>query len=124
MGVSRPFEDWPGRRLFDARRSPRYRLETKIRLYARNRDVVRGESVDISESGLAAMLVDEVRVNEVVRLEFTLPEGEVEVFAVVRQRNAFRYGFEFIESGPMRDIIKRTCRDLAVKQSIFNSRTP
>jgi hypothetical protein len=51
----------------------------------------------------------------VVRLEFTLPLGEVEVHAVVRQRNAFRYGFQFLESSPAQDTIGRTCRRLAVE---------
>ncbi len=64
------------------------------------------------------MLLQEVTLNEVVRLEFTLPTGEVEVLALVRQRSAFRYGFEFIEGGPVRDLISRACRDLAVKQSL------
>jgi hypothetical protein len=122
LGVSQPFQSWPSREFVDARRSPRYRLETKVRVYARNRAVVRGDSVDISESGLAAMLREEIRLNEVVRLEFTLPEGEVEVLALVRQRNAFRYGFEFIEKGQARDVINRTCRDLAVEQSLCDSR--
>lgn len=55
------------------------------------------------------MLMEEIHLNEIVRLEFSLPEGEVELMAVVRQRNVFRYGFEFIENGPARDRIKRTC---------------
>lgn len=107
----------------DARRSPRYKFETEIRVYARDCAVARGHTVDISESGVAAMLMDEIRLNEVVRLEFTVPEGEVEVLALARQRSAFRYGFEFIEGGPARDLIDRTCRCLAVEQSLGDSPT-
>ena len=79
------------------RRRPRYKLGVAIKVYARGQRVLRGETVDISESGISALLRDEVPLGEVVRLEFTLASGEVEVLAVARQRNAFRFGFEFLE---------------------------
>jgi hypothetical protein len=122
LEIPQSFENRSDRGFVDARRSPRHPFETKICIYARNRPVVRGYTVDISESGIAAMLTDEIRLNEVVRLEFTISGGEVEVLASVRQRNAFRYGFEFIEKGHARDIINRTCRDLAVEESLHGSR--
>ena len=99
----------------EKRLSPRFPLDTEIRVYARNCPVVRGHTVDLSESGIAAMLLVEVPLGEVVRLEFRVPLGEVEVQAVARQRNAFRYGFQFIETGVAHDIIGRTCRELAVQ---------
>jgi len=101
----------------DARRHPRYKLDVEICVYARDCEVVRGRTVDISESGISAMLRIEVPVDEVVRLEFSLPTGDVEVHAMVRQRNAFRYGFQFVESSSAQDLIGRTCRQLAVKQA-------
>ena len=106
--------------LVDARRHPRYRLETDIRVYPRNSAVVRAHTVDISESGISAMLRMEVPVGEVVRLEFSLPTGEVDVHALVRQRNAFRYGFQFVEASSAQDVIGRTCRELSVEQAIFD----
>jgi len=102
----------------EARRHRRFKLEVKIRVYPRDSAVVRGDTVDISESGISAMLRVEVPVGEVVRLEFTLPLGDVEVLAMVRQRNAFRYGFQFVESGLAGDTIARTCSQLAVEQSV------
>ena len=63
------------------------------------------------------MLREEVPVGEVVRLEFLLPLGEVEVLALVRQRSAFRYGFQFLEERSAHDVIGRTCNQLAVKES-------
>ena len=87
-----------------------------MRIYPRNSAVVRGTTVDISESGISAMLMMEVPLGEVVRLEFALPLGDVEVHALVRQRNAFRYGFQFLESSTAQDLIGRTCRHLAVEQ--------
>jgi c-di-GMP-binding flagellar brake protein YcgR len=101
----------------DARRHPRYKLEVEVRIYPRNSQVVRAHSVDISESGISAMLREEVPTGEVVRLEFTLPSGEVQIHALVRQRNAFRYGFQFLEAISQLEIIERTCRQLSVAQS-------
>lgn len=101
------------------RRCPRYKLGVAIRVYARGQRMLRGETVDISESGISAMLRDEVPLGEVVRLEFTLPSGEVEVLAVARQRNAFRFGFEFLEDAAARELIRRTCRELAIEEALF-----
>ncbi len=105
----------------EKRLCPRFPLETEIRVYARNCPVVRGRTVDISESGIAAMLLVEVPLGEVVRLEFSLRLGAVEVHAVARQRNAFRYGFQFVETSSAHDIIGRTCRELAVQQQVSDS---
>ena len=103
--------------LLDARLRPRYKLNTDICIYPRNCPVVRGHTVDISESGISAMLLVEVPIGEVVRLEFSLPFGEVQVHAMVRQHLAFRYGFQFVEASSSQDVIGRTCRQLAVEQA-------
>jgi hypothetical protein len=59
------------------------------------------------------MLKIEVPLNEVVQLEFRLPLGLVAVRALVRHRNAFRYGFQFFEPDPeTRELINRTCYQL------------
>lgn len=118
MPLPQSSESWSARKFIDARRSPRFKLETDIRIYARNQAVAHGHTVDLSESGIGAMLMDEIHLHEVVRLEFSLPSGEVEVMALVRQRNAFRYGFEFIENSPGRELVTRTCRELAIEQSL------
>jgi c-di-GMP-binding flagellar brake protein YcgR len=103
--------------LTDARRRPRFKLEAEIQVYARNEPVIEGHTVDISESGIAAMLRDEVPLDAVVRLEFEVPLGSVEISAVVRQRSAFRYGFQFLEASTALEIIGRTCAQLAIEQS-------
>ena len=102
----------------EARRHPRFKLDVDVRVYPRNSGVVRGHSVDISESGISAMLRVEVPIGEVVRLEFALPLGAVEVHALVRQRNAFRYGLQFVESSSAQEVIGRTCSQLAMDQSL------
>ncbi|HEY3972837.1 MAG TPA: PilZ domain-containing protein [Candidatus Sulfotelmatobacter sp.] len=111
----------PTYELLDARRHRRFKLQVAIRVYPRGCPVVRGDTVDISESGISAMLREEVPLAEMVRLEFILPLGEVELLAMVRQRNAFRYGFQFVEATSAHDIIGRTCRQLAVEQSASES---
>ncbi len=103
--------------MIEARRHPRYKIEVDVRIYPRNVQVVRGHSVDISESGLSAMIREEVPLGEVVRLEFTIPTGDVAIHALVRQRNAFRYGFQFLEAISQLEIIARACRQLAVLQA-------
>ena len=102
----------------DARRHPRFKIEVGIEIYPRNVPVVRGQTADISESGISAILKAEVPVGEVVRLEFDLPLGSVEVSAMVRQRSAFRYGFQFLEASTAQETIGRTCRHLAMQQAL------
>ena len=104
----------------DARCRPRFKLEVDMQVYPRDCPVVQGHSVDISESGISAMLREEVSVGAVVRLEFTLPAGHVEILAVVRHRNAFRYGFQFVEISSGQDIIGQTCRQLSVENSLWD----
>lgn len=119
MEISRQFGRRSGQ-LLDARRHPRFKLEVDICVYPRGLPVVRGQSVDISESGISAMLVVEVPVGEIVRLEFSLPVGDVEVLAVARQKRAFRYGFQFVETSLAQDVIRRACRELSVEQSVID----
>jgi hypothetical protein len=82
----------------DARRQPRFKFEVDIRVSSRTCGSLKGRTVDISESGIAAMLTIEPLWGEIVELTFTLPSGPVTILATVRQRNAFRYGFEFVDS--------------------------
>jgi hypothetical protein len=105
----------------EARRHPRFKIEVDRRVYARNASVVHGHSVDISESGISPILRDEVPMAEIVRLEFTLPTGDVSIPAVTRQRIAFRHGFQFLEAISQLEIIERTCRQLAVASSVADN---
>ena len=107
------------RTIADLRRKPRFKIEVDITVGTHTRGELKGRTVDISESGIAAMLPIEAPVGEVVELNFTLPCGSVTIHAMVRQRNAFRYGFEFIDPDFVHEFIRRTCRDLAVDQSLI-----
>jgi hypothetical protein len=65
------------------------------------------------------MLRVDVPLGEVVELAFMLPLGPVTINAVVRQQNAFRYGFQFLELNAGNEAIQSTCRQLAVEQSLM-----
>ena len=110
----------PVRDIIDARRQPRFKIEVPINIKSKTCGRLKGDTVDISESGIAAILKLEVPLGEVVELDFTLPFGPVTIFALVRQRNAFRYGFQFVESTAARDVILTTCRHLAVERTLLD----
>jgi c-di-GMP-binding flagellar brake protein YcgR len=94
----------------DARCHPRFELDVEIKIYSRTSGLLLGRTVDISEGGMSAMLKIEVPLSEIVQLEFRLPFGFVAVRALVRHRNAFRYGFQFFEPDrEARELINRTC---------------
>ena len=107
------------RAIADARCEPRFTFEVDIRISSRTCGLLKGRTVDISESGIAAMLPIEPPLGEIVELNFTLVSGPVTILATVRQRNAFRYGFEFVDSECLHLVIRRTCRDLAMEQSLL-----
>jgi hypothetical protein len=79
---------------------------------------VKGQTVDISESGISAIVALELPLSELVELDFTLAFGRVTIYALTCQRNAFRYGFQFAESNCIDAIIRPTCRVLAMQQYV------
>ncbi len=97
--------------LLDRRRQPRFKFETAIKVTSRSCGSVKGHCVDISEGGISALLTIEVPSDKMVEVEFVTPFGPVTAYAMVRQRNAFRYGFQFVE--PIAIEIGLTCRHLA-----------
>ena len=105
--------------LIERRGQPRFKLAVDIKIYSRTSGMLKGRTVDISESGISAMVSIEVPVGELVELDFTLPPGRVRIYATVRQRNAFRYGFQFLESDSISKVIRPSCRQLAVEQSLL-----
>ena len=113
MEAEDQFVTHPGQGFDEKRCCPRAKLDVAIKIYSRKSGLLSGRTVDISETGIAAILKIEVSLDEVVQLEFKLPHGPVAVRALVRHRDAFRYGFQFVEPDPdVQQLIKRTCRDL------------
>jgi hypothetical protein len=105
--------------LVDARRKPRFKIEVAIAIHSRTQGTLKGHTVDISESGISAMLTMEPPLGELVELEFTLPFGPVTILATARQKSAFRYGFQFAESDSVHHAIRDTCRHMAVEHSLL-----
>ncbi len=101
--------------IVDARRSPRFPLQIAITIHSRTSGALTGRTVDISESGISAMLTMEVPVGEIVELEFVLPSGPVNICATVRQKIAFRYGFQFLDQGGVNDGIWAICHQFAIE---------
>jgi hypothetical protein len=103
-----------------ARHEPRFKLQVEISIRTRTHGVLAGYTVDISESGISAILKIEVPLSEIVELGFMVPIGRVNIPAMVRQRDCFRYGFQFIGSGAAQEVIRSTCRQLAVEQTLLH----
>ena len=103
----------------DARRQPRFKINIEIRINSKTCGTLKGQTVDVSKSGVSALLKLEVPVGEIVELDFTLPFGRVVTYALVRQRSAFRYGFQFIDANASEEILHSTCRQLEVEQSLL-----
>jgi c-di-GMP-binding flagellar brake protein YcgR len=104
--------------LIERRREARFKLEVEIKIHSKSCGTVKGRTADVSESGISAVLNAEVPVGELVELDFTLPLGQVTIYAAVRERRAFRYGFQFVESNFIDDVIRPTCRVLAMEQYV------
>ena len=96
----------------EARLCPRFKLDANLKIRSRTGGQLSGYALDISESGISAMLHIEVSMGEVVELDFELPLGRVNVRAIVRERNAFRYGFQFVQPNPARQLIAHACGSL------------
>jgi hypothetical protein len=97
----------------EARLYPRFKLDANLKIRSRIGGLLSGYALDISESGISAMLPIEVAIGEVVELDFELPLGWVNVHAVVRERNAFRYGFQFVQPNAAHELIADACVSLA-----------
>jgi hypothetical protein len=89
------------------RRSPRIRLEIDVNIYSREAGLVPGRTLDISESGISAVLPAELAIGEAVKMEIRSRLEPVTVGAVVRNRDVFRHGFQFEQPGAGRELIKK-----------------
>jgi PilZ domain len=97
----------------DHRDHLRFSLEVPLRIQCRTGELVLGRTVDVSESGVSAMIPVGMVVGQAVELDFQLPSGAISVQAVVTNKTAFRYGFEFVPEHHEKETITRSCRALA-----------
>lgn len=103
----------------DARRHPRFKLGVDITIHSRTWGVLKGHTVEISGSGISAIVRIEVPLGEVVELDFTLHFGRVTTYVAVRQRSALRYGFQFLELNDL-EAVRCTCRHFAVERDLLS----
>lgn len=79
----------------EKRRHDRLELEVEVTVRT-DSDLVPGRSQDISVSGMSAILAIELREGQEVELQIRFPNATETIRAIVRYRNVFRHGFEFV----------------------------
>jgi hypothetical protein len=95
--------------LREARRDLRFRLYVDVKILSPSFGSLLGKMLEISERGFSTTLPVELPVGEIVELDLALRIGPVNVRATVRDRNAFRHGFEFVEPNPALHSIRENC---------------
>jgi hypothetical protein len=95
--------------LRENRRDLRFRLDVEVKIHSPSMGPVPGQTLDISERGLSALLPVELPLEEVVEVNLKLHIGRVNVRATIRNRNAFRHGFQFVEPNPALHLIRENC---------------
>jgi len=95
--------------LHENRRDLRFRLDVEVKIHSPSMGPVPGQTLDISERGLSALLPVELPLEEVVEVNLKLHIGRVNVRATIRNRNAFRHGFQFVEPNPALHLIRENC---------------
>ena len=85
------------------RRWKRYRVDLRVKfLYWKDgaKATIFGQGSDVSEGGMAAYVPAEMTVGDNVDLEMVLPyaasKEPVAIKAIIRNRNGFRYGLEYV----------------------------
>jgi hypothetical protein len=101
----------------DQRAHPRLGLDVPIRIHFRKGELIVGRTVDISEAGVSVMVLLEMSIGQQIELDFKLSTEPVNVYAIVKNKNAFRYGLEFVLTDKERTIIKRGCATLLFGQT-------
>jgi hypothetical protein len=97
----------------EQRANPRFGWDVPLRIHFRMGELILGRIVDISESGVSVMVRLEMSIGQQIELDFKLPCGPANVHAIVKNKNAFRYGLEFVMTDKERTLIKRGCRELS-----------
>jgi c-di-GMP-binding flagellar brake protein YcgR len=106
------------------RRWERYRIELRFKATMTKNGkciVLFGQGTDVSEGGMAAYIPTEFAVSDVVDLELALPyltgQQPLRIRAVVRNRNGFRYGLEYMSLAPAdREMLLKCLRALSLTQ--------
>lgn len=104
------------------RRWNRFHIQVRVRVSVTRPGgnvLVYGQGTDISEGGMGIFVPNELNTGETITIELMLPYSRDKLMlkAVVRSRNGFRYGIEYLwPSAYERELINRTCTALALLQ--------
>jgi DNA-binding NarL/FixJ family response regulator len=82
----------------DLRHESRTAIDVEATMFSDRHGFLPARVADLSNSGLAAVLPVELNVGDVVTVRFRVPEGVRNIRAVLRNRNAFRHGFEILQT--------------------------
>jgi hypothetical protein len=88
---------------YDAvRRHPRISANILVRVYIDGRQSTAARGHDVGAAGMAVYAPIELAIGTPVNLSLQLPNSKIElgIRAIVRNRNGFRYGVEFVELTP------------------------
>lgn len=108
----------PKRSSRSKRRFPRHQIDVRMLVHIFRAGVtttIWGRSTMIGKEGIGGTLTGDLEMGEVVGLEFTVPlcQHPVKLRAIVRYKNGFQYGFEFLAVDTMQRIaIERACEIL------------
>ena len=89
----------------ERRRHPRHEIQAEV-LVRTSSEFLPGQTLEISESGLSAILPVELPKGEEVELRIKIPPSILTTRAVVAYRNVYRHGFEFLH--PLRESVEPT----------------
>lgn len=89
----------------NTRRFRRYKLDVPVRLVVQTEDktrIIDGRGNELNEGGLAVSAFVELDLEQRIEVEFTPPySGQpIRTRTVVRNRNDYRYGLEFLMETP------------------------
>jgi len=101
-------QNWPVTREY-------LRYVIDLRLVVRTSEKLYGRSKDLGDGGMGATVAGDIPIGELVELEFQLPgtEDPITMYAEVRYRQGFQYGFRFVNpSDRQKEIIRRATRSL------------
>jgi c-di-GMP-binding flagellar brake protein YcgR len=106
------------------RRGARHKVDFRIRLvYLKDgaTETSHGHGSDLSEGGMAVYAATEMTEGMHVKLELTFPYSRrvLWIEAVVRNKQGYRYGLEFLTlSSTQREEIARFCQTASVMNSV------
>ncbi len=106
------------------RRADRQKVDFRIQLiYYKDgiQQTVHGRGSDASEGGMAVYAAAEVEEGQHVSVEFTVPYSrkQLVIEAVVRNKQGYRYGLEFLAlSSIQRGEIKKLCQTASIMNSV------